>query len=94
MIMAVDQVHLMGYIHRDIKPENFLITAQGHLKLTDFGLSHGQEMSSSIIPEVCIDDEKYKHMDNANDLGKRLDIFRGYERNHRAYSLVGSPGIL
>ena len=26
-------------IYRDLKPENILVTEQGHLKLTDFGLS-------------------------------------------------------
>jgi len=39
MIMAVHDLHKMGYLHRDIKPENFLIDPKGHLKLADFGLS-------------------------------------------------------
>jgi serine/threonine-protein kinase RIM15 len=39
MIVSVDALHRLGYIHRDLKPDNFLIDAQGHLVLADFGLS-------------------------------------------------------
>jgi len=37
--MAIEHVHKMGYLHRDIKPDNLLIAADGHLKLSDFGLA-------------------------------------------------------
>lgn len=39
MIVAVATVHELGYIHRDLKPDNILLDWQGHLKLTDLGLS-------------------------------------------------------
>lgn len=43
VVMAIDEVHRLGYTHRDIKPDNVLIDAKGHLKLTDFGLCKAYE---------------------------------------------------
>jgi serine/threonine protein kinase len=39
MILCIEEAHRMNWIHRDIKPDNFLITASGHLKISDFGLA-------------------------------------------------------
>ncbi|XP_076146209.1 ribosomal protein S6 kinase alpha-3 isoform X4 [Alosa pseudoharengus] len=39
LALALDHLHGLGIIYRDLKPENILLDEEGHIKLTDFGLS-------------------------------------------------------
>ncbi|KAI6787940.1 hypothetical protein KC350_g18578, partial [Hortaea werneckii] len=47
MILCIEEAHKMKWIHRDVKPDNFLISANGHLKISDFGLAFDGHWSHS-----------------------------------------------
>lgn len=37
VILALEELHGLGFIHRDLKPANVLLNASGHVRLGDFG---------------------------------------------------------
>jgi serine/threonine protein kinase len=44
---AINALHHVGVIYRDLKPENILFDAEGHVKLTDFGLAIEVDMDGT-----------------------------------------------
>ncbi|KAI3645980.1 hypothetical protein MP228_008908 [Amoeboaphelidium protococcarum] len=102
MALAIDALHQIGYIHRDLKPENFLVDAQGHLKLTDFGLCSGPLRvrmgyeSMKVKLEALSDANiiKYSSYQKRAFATKRLHDRQFQTATGRAFTLVGSPDYM
>jgi phototropin len=52
VLIALQYLHLLGYVYRDLKPENILLHASGHVLLTDFDLSYAQGVTEVSMEKV------------------------------------------
>lgn len=69
ILLAVDYLHNYGIIHRDLKSENILITKDGHIKLTDFGLSKIGLMSHTTSILECYLDKETRQFNDMQVFG-------------------------
>src|SRR6056297_1417204 len=71
---ALDNAHQAGFVHRDVKPGNIMITPDGRVLLTDFGIAkglHGDGTDDLTSDNIMMGTAKYLSPEQVR--GKRLD---------------------
>jgi eukaryotic-like serine/threonine-protein kinase len=74
---ALAYAHERGVIHRDVKPHNVLLTADGHAKLTDFGIARVDDAPALTNPGRVLGTGDYVAPEQAQgrELDGRADIY-------------------
>ena len=79
IVLAIEYLHKNGIIYRDLKPENILLGEDGHLKLTDFGLSK---------QGVFKDEKTYSFCGTPEYLAPEILLGLGHDKGVDWWSLV------
>ncbi|MEZ6186263.1 MAG: serine/threonine-protein kinase [Planctomycetota bacterium] len=93
---AVEHAHGLGIVHRDLKPQNVLLTRDGQVRLTDFGLAKALEADEGALTQAGVFMGTPGYM-----APEQIDDARGAERPADVYGwgamlyhlLAGRPPI-
>ena len=105
IVMAIESVHKLDCIHRDLKPDNVLIDADGHIKLSDFGLTKKLDIKlidNNLQNELrnfgntnygTNSNSRFKNLSYAQQFSQ-FKSMKSKKRRAFAYSTVGTPDYI
>jgi eukaryotic-like serine/threonine-protein kinase len=77
VLAALSAAHRAGLVHRDVKPENVLLTADGLVKVADFGLARAETASKQTKTGMIIGTVAYLAPEQviSGDADARTDVY-------------------
>lgn len=77
LLSALAHAHEKGIVHRDIKPQNILLTTNGSIKVTDFGIARFSRTTADTLTEKAIGSVHYISPEQAkgDNVDGRADLY-------------------
>ena len=77
MASALSHAHKNGVVHRDIKPQNILISVDGAVKITDFGIARAAAVSTATTTTTAMGSVYYLSPEQARNgyVDEKSDIY-------------------
>jgi len=70
---ALDHAHNAGFVHRDVKPGNIMMTSDGRVLLTDFGIAKGLQSAEADLTSDNVMMGTAKYLSPEQVRGRKLD---------------------